>query len=103
MTFASCIRQFFVDLFGHRTSTLYVNELKERLAKAEETLDYFRDKADRLELRLIPPPVVRGARSPADLKPVGRKTWAQVQAEHGETLKKQADDEAAAKAAQGAN
>ncbi len=103
MTFASRIRQFFVDLFGNRTSTLYVNELKERLANAEHLADYFRDRADRLELRLIPPPVVRGVRSPADMKPVARKTWAQVQAEHADKLKQQADDEAAAKAAQGAN
>lgn len=103
MTFASRVRQFFVDLFGHRTSTLYVNELKERLAKSEGMTDYFRDKADRLELRLIPPPVVRGARAPQDMKPVGRKTWAQVQREHAEELKKQEQAEAEAKAAQGAN
>lgn len=103
MTFASRVRQFFVDLFGYRTSTLYTQQLKERLAKSEAMTDYFRDKADRLELRLIPPPVVRGPRSPEDMKPVGRKNWKQVQAEHAEELKRQAEAEAQAKAVQGAN
>lgn len=103
MTFASRIRQFFVDLFGHRTQTLYVNELKERVAKSEAMTDYFRDKADRLELRLIPPPVVRGIRSLQDMKPVGRKSWNQVQAEHAEKIRQQEEAEAEAKAARGAN
>ena len=103
MTFASRVRQFFVDLFGHRTQTLYIAQLKERLAKSEAMTDYFRDKADRLELRLIPPPVVRGIRSPQDMKPVGRKNWKQVQADHAEELRKQAEAEEQAKAARGAN
>lgn len=99
MTLASRVRNFFDTLFPSHI----VLQLRADLEDARRERDYFRDKADRLELRLIPPPVVRGIRSPEDMKPVGRKNWKQVQADHAKELRKQEEAEAQAKAVQGAN
>lgn len=52
-------------------------QLEADLAEARKERDYFRARADRLELALLPKPVEnpRGAR-PAQLPPpVGRRTW----------------------------
>lgn len=72
-----------------------VNVTKER--------DYFRSRSERLELRLIPEPSVRPVRPPMNSAPIGRKNWAQVQAEHAEKIKKELAEEAQKEAVKGAN
>lgn len=96
------LRQFIADLFGPGPRTLYELVLKEQLAKAEKERDYFRTRAERLELRLIPEPVQHPIRPPSNTTAVPRKTWAQVQAEHAEKIKQELAEEAQKKA-RGAN
>jgi hypothetical protein len=96
------IRQLIADLFGPGPRALYEIVLKDQLAKTERERDYFRTRAERLELRLIPEPIQRPVR-PSNAVPVGRKTWAQVQAEHAEKIKQEVAEEAQKEAVKGAN
>ena len=101
MTFKP-LRQWLTDLLGPSPRELYVQQLKEQLAKSEHLADYFRTRAERLELRLIPEVQARPVR-PVNAQPVGRKSWAQVQAENQERIKKELEEEAQRKVVKGAN
>jgi hypothetical protein len=75
---AQSIRDFFHILFGSRR----IEDLKEQLAKTEQERDYFRGKADRLEVLLTAPRTVAPTeRRPPILKAVRPHTWEQVRAE----------------------
>lgn len=98
---AQNIRDSFSVLFGSRR----IEDLKAELAEARKERDYFRGRADRLELMLLSPLVQKpiGPRAALDPRPIGRKPWIQVQAEE---LQKQEDafkKEQEAKKAKGAN
>lgn len=97
------LRQLITDLFGPSPRALYEIVLKEQLAETKKERDYFRTRAERLELRLIPETVQRPVRPPTNSTPVGRKTWAQVQADHAERIKKELAEEAQKEAVKGAN
>ena len=92
---AARIREFFATLFGSRR----IEDLKQALAKTEKERDYFRARADRLELMLLQGPKVpapaerRPAGSPTNL-PVGRKFWPQVVADWNAQQKIEAEQEA---------
>ncbi len=101
MTFKP-LRQWLTDLLGPSPRDLYVQQLKEQLAKTEKQVDYFRTRAERLELRLIPEVQARPVR-PVNAQPVGRKTWAQVQADNAERIKKELEVEAQKNAVKGSN
>jgi hypothetical protein len=60
-----------------------VLQLRADLEEARHERDYFRGKVDRLEMVLmrLPEPVSRPRTVPANVEPVGRKSWAQVQEE----------------------
>lgn len=82
--------------------TLFPNRIVLSLTAQIEDLkrerDYFRGRAERLELRLLPDPVARDKKINAG-EPVtigGHKSWRQVQAEHTEALKKAAEEKAQA-------
>jgi hypothetical protein len=96
MKLATWIRALFGD---HRDSPV-VALLKEALAKSEKERDYFRERAERLELMLLPERTARPVRVPGNRAPIGQRTWAQVQAEHAEKLKKEAEAEKQKKDAQ---
>lgn len=58
-----------------------VIQLRADLQEARHERDYFRGKVDRLEMVLmhLPEPVARPRALPANVEPVGRKSWAQIQ------------------------
>ena len=97
------LRQLITDLFGPSPRALYESALKDQLVNVTKERDYFRTRSERLELRLIPEPAMRPIRPPANSTPIGRKTWAQVQAEHAERIKKELAEEAQKEAVKGAN
>lgn len=97
------LRQLITDLFGPSPRALYESALKDQLVNVTKERDYFRSRSERLELRLIPEPAVRPVRSTTNATSVGRKTWAQVQADHAEKIKKELAEEAQKEAAKGAN
>lgn len=95
---AQRIREFFSVLFGSRR----IEDLKDALAKTEKERDYFRGRADRLELMLLGTPRLGAERRPVSVTrettPIGRKFWPQVQAEYIlEQQEKAAKEEAAKK------
>lgn len=99
MNLAKSIHDFIDALFPNRI----VIQLRSDLADAKRERDYFRQRAERLELRLIPETVVRPVRPPANASPVGRKTWLQVQAENQEKIKREISEEAQKDAVKGAH
>lgn len=84
---AQSIRDFFRTLFG----SLRVEELKESLAKTEKERDYFRQRADRLELMLLP--IARpAAERKSNAVPVPhRKSWAQIVMENQAEINRKAE------------
>jgi uncharacterized small protein (DUF1192 family) len=79
--------------------------LQNTLAKTEAQRDYFRQRADRLELILIQPKTpqrVRERPRVMDIGGVGRKPWSQVVADHVAKNKKLDEEEAQRKAAESA-
>lgn len=65
-----------------------VHRLEADIAEARQDRDYFRARAERLELLLIPnrqAPV-----RPSNLAPIGRPSWNDVQAEHNRKLEEEA-------------
>ena len=60
-----------------------VLQLRADLDEARHERDYFRGKVDRLEMVLmrLPEPAPMRKAVPANVEPVGRKSWAQVQEE----------------------
>jgi len=101
MNLAQRIRELFSILFGSRR----VEELHARIADLTAERDRANARASRYELILLTPREPRPTipRRPGTQESVGRKTWAQVQAEHLEKQRKEAEAEAAAKKAAGAN
>ncbi len=89
------LRQLIRDFFGPSPEQLYRDNLKEQLAKCERDKDYFRTRAERLELRLIPEVQPRAIRPPVNAQAVERKTWAQVQQENAERIRKEAEEKQA--------
>jgi hypothetical protein len=76
--------------------------LKEQLAKTEKERDYFRQRAERLELVVLgraTPPAAREPKREIDLKGLGRKSWQQVQVDHLKHNAELDQQEKAAKAA----
>ena len=95
---AERVRGFFQALFhSERAASLEVSlaymtacrisEMKASLANLEKERDYFRQRAERLELllRREAPPVDRPRRV-VDFSSVNRKSWAQVQADHARKM-----------------
>jgi len=85
---------FLESLFGVSTRNLYIEQLKSDLDECRHVRDYFRSRCDRLELLLLPNQVQR-ERKPIDVRPSGRKSWAQVQQENSEKIKKEIEAEQA--------
>lgn len=87
LSIAQRIRSFLHELFASR----YSGELEREIEDLKRERDYFRGRAERLELRLMPsqsPAVI-----PSNFRPVGRKTFAQVQEEHARKLQEEANQE----------
>lgn len=65
------------------------------IQRLERERDYFRGRAERLELRLLPDPVARDKKinTGEPIRMGGRKTWAQVQRENAENIRR-ANEEA---------
>ena len=86
---AESIRKFFDALFPHRVvlqlSRGLENEQRnsrERIAALERERDYFRGRAERLELRLFPDPASKPKREPPKEVPGRAQRWVEVQQEH---------------------
>ena len=94
---ADRIRAFIDSLLPNRVVLL----LRAELAEARKERDYFRGRCERLELMLVPNPAPRIVRQPAGTQPVGRKTWAQVQAENADRITKEIEAEKQKKEAAG--
>ncbi len=78
-----------------------MDDLKESLAKVEKERDYFRARADRLELMLIPQRRPAAPERPRNTQPVPmRKNWAQVVLENAAEIERKAQQ---AKEKEGAN
>lgn len=101
LTVAACIRDFIETLFSSRL----VVQLRHDLDEARSQRDYFKGRAERLELQLLQP---RIAARQADANPAeprahptgtvgGRKTWQQLIKERRAQLAQAALDKAAAK------
>lgn len=91
---AQDIRDWFDTLFTGRL----VKQLRDDLTEARHERDFFKGRAERLELMLWEAKRIQpiAARAPANLKAVGHKSWEQVQQEF---LDKQREEEAQAKPA----
>jgi len=85
-------------LYENRCRTLAagITQREAQTAEAQKERDYFRGRAERLELRLLPDPVPRNVPRGTQ-EPVGRKNWKQVQQDHAEKLAKEAEQAKAAK------
>ncbi len=77
MTPAERIRSFIDTLFPNRS----VIQLRNQLADAQKERDYFRARADRLELIVLNRPVAQPARTGPLPSPFGRKPFGVVVAE----------------------
>lgn len=66
----------------------HTKHLESDLAEARKERDYFRARADRLELLLIPDR--RAPLRPANLTPVPRPSWGAVEAAHAQKLAEEA-------------
>jgi len=82
--------------FFHGSCDRTIQLLERELAEARKERDYFKGRADRIELMLMPNPVIREkiARVGTPFT-AGRKTWEQILEEH---QKKLAAEEAASNA-----
>lgn len=84
------LRQFLHGLFGSR----YVMQLEQDVAEVKRERDYFKGRAERLELMLLPNhnPIARQAVQTKLQAPM-RKTWAQIEAENAKELAETAKKE----------
>lgn len=89
---AQAIRDWFDTLLTGRL----VKQLRDDLTEARHERDFFKGRAERLELMLWEAKRIQpiAARAPANLKAVGRKSWEEVQQEFVETQRKEAEAQA---------
>ena len=101
MNFAKQFREAISVLFGSRR----IEDLKDQIEDLKLQRDQANGRASRLELMLLTPrePKLTIPRKGVPLPVGGRKTWIQVQAEDMERQRKEAEQEAAAKKAEGSN
>jgi hypothetical protein len=81
--YSARIRDWLRSLFATR----YSMQLEADLAEARRERDYFKGRAERLELMLLPgrnPVTVRAAVQP--LQNMGRKNWAQIEQENAKRM-----------------
>lgn len=98
MTWPERIRAAIISLFGSRL----VVELRAEIEDLKTQRDYFRTRAERLELIVLAPKMKEPVVPRIEAQVVtGRKTWKQIQEEHAEQHKREM--EAAAKKAKETN